>query len=132
MARKLTDKILTGGIVMRALLVSAMVLAGGAPLAADDKKEEKIDAKKLVGKWAVPPLNDTPLLEFAKDGKVQIKLFQNVGGTYKVEGNKLTLKLKVGNNDDEMILTITKLTDTELVTKDKDGKEEKFERFKDK
>lgn len=97
-----------------------------------DKKDEKIDPAKLVGKWAVEGLPDTALLEFSKDGKVAIKLFQNLAGTYTVDGNKLTLKLKVGGGEEEMALTVVKLTDAALVTKDKDGKEEKFERVKDK
>lgn len=112
------------------LLMGCLVLAFGGALAADDKKDEKIDPAKLVGGWCVPPLNDTALLEFTKDGKVKIKLFQNLEGTYKVSGSKLTMKLKVGLGEEEMAYTITKLTDTELVTKDKDGKEEKFERLK--
>lgn len=117
---------------MRALLGFALVLAAGGLSAADDKKDEKPDPKKLVGKWAVPGLKDTSLLEFTADGKVAIKLFQNLGGTYKLNGNTLTLKLKVGAGEEELALTVVKLTDAELVTKDKDGKEETFERVKDK
>lgn len=117
---------------MRLVLVGMLAAVIGLSAAADDKKDEKIDAKKLVGKWCVPPLNDTALLEFTKDDKVKLKLFQNVEGTYKVDGKKLTLKLKVGGGEEEMVLTIIKLTDTELVTKDKDGKEEKLERVKEK
>src|SRR5436190_14683288 len=37
-------------------------------------------------------------------------------GTYKVDGNKLTATVKVGNQERTIIRTVSKLTDTELVS----------------
>ena len=92
---------------------------------ADDKKDY---AKKIVGKWEVTKADEGTLpkgtiVVFDKDGK--FKAMENADakdsvfeGTYTVDGEKF--EVKIGDNTHKM--TITKLTDTELHTKDDDGK----------
>ena len=123
---------------MRAILGFglAVLLVAAAGASADDK----VDAKKLVGKWEPQglPAGAKATVEFTKDGKLLVNFgfgdkTDKSEGTYKVEGNKLTVELK----DRKTTQTITKLTDEDLAfkedTKDgKNGKEETFKRVKDK
>jgi len=111
-----------------------MAVAAGSP--ADDKAE-KIDAKKLIGKWEPP---DTPkgvsvVIEFTKDGKLVVSA--DVGGktekteaNYKLVGDRLTINGKLPGGEKRETLTVLKLTDAELVTKDERGKEETLKRVK--
>jgi len=125
---------------MRMLLGVGLVLALACGVTlADDKKDGKIDAKKLVGKWEPKDAakKDTGfVIEFTKDGKVSLtskakdKDFK-ADGTYKLDGDKLTLDLKFGGDSKSMTRTITKLTDTELASKDEGGKEDTLVRIKD-
>ena len=112
------------------VVLSAM---GLMPAAADDKPGEKIDGKKLVGKWT-PKDEKGPkfTIEFTKDGKVNMNIFDmKVDGTYKLEGNKITLTLKTEGKEETMTRTISKLTDEEIVSKDdKGGKEDTLVRVK--
>jgi uncharacterized protein (TIGR03066 family) len=109
------------------------VLIAGVGLAAD----EKIDAKKLVGKWEPKKKNENGsfVIEFTKDGKLT---FTASGGgkevkgdgTYKLDGNKLEMTTKFGDMERKMTRTINKLTDTELVSTDEKGKEDTLVRIK--
>jgi uncharacterized protein (TIGR03066 family) len=114
--------------------LAALVLS--LSLSADDKKDEKIDAKKLIGKWS-PKDKKELSIEFLKDGKLMVT-FSGDGkelkadGTYKLDGAKLTTTLKFGDKEDSHTRTITKLTDTELVSTDEKGKEDTLVRVKDK
>src|SRR5436309_3232157 len=112
---------------MRAILGCgvAAVLMISAGLTADDKKDEKIDAKKLVGKWEPGDgKKDAKVtIEFTKDGKLQIVAEFNgksekAEGTYKLDGNKLDVTLKLGGQEQKETLTVLKLTDDELTTED--------------
>ena len=117
---------------MRTLLGCALVLGmAGAVAAADDK----IDAKKLLGKWENKEQKFT--VEFLKDGKVSIAGGPDgslkADGTYKMDGNKLVLTVKFGDDEKKMTRTVSKLTDAELVSKDDEsGKEDTLTRVKDK
>jgi uncharacterized protein (TIGR03066 family) len=53
-------------------------------------------------------------------------------GAYKLEGNKLTATAKLGDRERTIARTITKLTDTELVSTDEKGKEKTLVRIKGK
>lgn len=97
--------------------------------------DEKIDGKKLVGKWQPKEqkADDTTkiVLEFTKDGKLDLSLDFNgmrskLNYSYKLDGNKLTTVGEKDGKEDKDTSTITKLTDTELVIK-KMGKEEALE-----
>jgi uncharacterized protein (TIGR03066 family) len=130
---------------MRALIaavasVAFLVLAGSAGAADEKEKDkEKVDLKKLVGKWepAKAEKDVKMVLEIAEKGKFTLHVtFNNktekVDGTYKLDGNKLEVEMKIGDDVMKETLTITKLTDTELVTKDSKGKEETMKRVKEK
>jgi uncharacterized protein (TIGR03066 family) len=119
---------------MRTLLGAAMVLATACGVTAAD---DKIDAKKLVGTWEPKEAKkgEDMKMEFTKDGKLILTANANgaqlkAEGTYKLEGNKLSFKMKFGDATQEDTVTITKLTDDELEGKDKDGKSEAYKRVK--
>ncbi len=119
---------------MRALLGVALVLGLACGVTAAD---EKIDAAKLIGKWKPKdPKKEDFTVDFKKDGKVTFaasggKDFK-IEGTYKLDGNKLTMKMSFGGKDEMMTRTISKLTDTELTSKDdKKGEEDTLVRVKE-
>jgi uncharacterized protein (TIGR03066 family) len=98
-----------------------------------------IDGKKLVGKWEpkTPKKGEDLKMEFTKDGKLLLTGNQGgkeekIEGTYKLDGDKLSFKLKIGDVSIDETVTITKLTDDELEGKDKDGKVEAFKKVKGK
>jgi uncharacterized protein (TIGR03066 family) len=128
---------------MRTVLGSALTaLVFCGALSADDKKDQKIDAKKLIGLWELKEKKEEQVtktvFEFAKDGRVgAVNILSGIEGgkiegTYKLDGSKLTLTMKVEGKEVVLTRTVTKLTDTELVTTDEKGKEFAFFRPKDK
>jgi uncharacterized protein (TIGR03066 family) len=93
--------------------------------------------KKIVGNWVIDKSSgDLPpgtTIEFTKDGKLSAMLKIDsqelkIEGTYKIEKDKLTVKLKVGDQSVEETATITKLDDSVLEIKDKDGKVDTFKK----
>ena len=122
---------------MKKLVASVVALAVFAGFAA---AETKIDAAKIVGKWELTKTTgDVPkgtVVEFLKDGKLAIVIEEdgkktNLGGTYKVDGDKLTVKISFNGKDlPEDTDTIKTLTDDELVTVDKEKKETAFKKKK--
>ena len=120
---------------MRTLIGCAMVVvlavAGGA--GADEK--DKIDGKKLVGTWEPNEAKGDAkhVIEFTKDGKLNIKAGAEVKyeGTYTLDGNKLSLTVKAGENEIKKMATILKLTDEVLEADGDDGKKS-FKRIKEK
>ncbi len=112
---------------MRAILGCglAVLVLFTAAAGAGDKKEEKIDAKKLIGKWEPSEAKKGAdvVIEFQKDGKLSIaanaagKEFK-IDGMYKVDGNKLELKLSFMGQEKSDTATILKLTDDELTTEE--------------
>ncbi|MBA4190037.1 MAG: TIGR03066 family protein [Planctomycetaceae bacterium] len=120
---------------MRALIGAIVVLGFAGFVTAQDKKDEKIDAKKLIGKWA--PVDDkAPVtIEFTDKGKLTLSIdiggkSEKIEGTYKLEGDKLEMVMSFGGKEQKETVTISKLTDEEMVGKDSKGKEEKFKRLK--
>jgi uncharacterized protein (TIGR03066 family) len=123
---------------MRAILgcglaVGLVILAGTTAAA----KDEKIDAKKLIGKWE--PKDDKKdakmVLEFAKDGKLTLSVdaagkTEKLAGSYKLAGNKLSVALKFGDQEIKEELTVLKLTDDEMQTEDSKGKKETMKKVK--
>src|ERR1700722_615303 len=74
--------------VMRVILGCALVASLVSGVAADD---EKIDTKKLIGKWEPKEENSKGkvMIEFSKDGKLTVTFSgkeDKIEGTYKVEG----------------------------------------------
>lgn len=95
--------------------------------------EEKPDyAKLIVGSWEASKADPGTVpvgtvIEFTKDGKVKATVKQGgaemtVEGTYKIEKDSVTMTIKVGDKERTQALTITKISDKEMSTKDKDGK----------
>jgi len=96
------------------------------------RADEKDYAKQIVGKWEVTKADENTIpkgaiVEFTKDGK--FKALEKDGdkevmfeGTYKVEGDKFVVTIKIGDDSHSNTVTITKMTDDEMHTKDKDGK----------
>jgi uncharacterized protein (TIGR03066 family) len=94
------------------------------------------NAKKLVGLWEVTKGEDVPkgtTVEFTKDGKLKLHAKVddkdlNASGTYKVEGNKLTVTVEFGGKSDTHTDTISKLSDDQLILENDKGKTTEFKR----
>jgi uncharacterized protein (TIGR03066 family) len=137
----------------------AIALAGCGSPASDSKsskdggkaegpKKEATNKEKIVGIWepaAKPKPGEADSIEFTADGKLKVTAKDDkgkpitMGGAYTVEGDKITSVLHgpddkplKGPDGKEMkeTATITKLTDTELVTKDEKGKTDEFKKKK--
>jgi uncharacterized protein (TIGR03066 family) len=115
--------------VSRMLAVGALVCLIGGIGQADEKTDY---AKAVVGKWEVSKADpgtvpEGALIEFTKDGKIKITAKKGteemvIEGTYKVDGNKFTFAVKLGDMEHKDTITITKISDKEMSTKDKDDK----------
>jgi uncharacterized protein (TIGR03066 family) len=114
---------------LKLLAVGAVVCL----ISAGTRAEDKIDyAKLIVGKWEVTKAEEGTLpvgtmIEFTKDGKLKINGKKDATelvfeGTYKVEGSKFNYVMKVGDDEHKDTIDIVKLTETEMSTKNKDGK----------
>jgi uncharacterized protein (TIGR03066 family) len=119
------------------IVLAALALSFGLTARADD---EKIDAKKLVGKWTAENEDSGAkvLMELGKDGKLKLTVTEKnakdvqVSGTYKLDGNKLVVTFKAGDKEHKETLTVVSVDDDELVIKDPKGKKEKYERVDEK
>ncbi|HEX3146485.1 MAG TPA: TIGR03066 family protein [Gemmataceae bacterium] len=126
---------------MKGILAACSVAFVLVAAASADDKEKKFDAAKFVGKWELTKSGDEnapkgAVVEFAKDMKVSITIDLNgkefkLDGTYKVDGDKITVKLKTPDGkEDEDTDTIKTLTDDMIVLVDKKGKETEFKKKK--
>lgn len=119
-----------------AAVAVALVVAGGVRAQDKDAKKDdkKVDAAKLVGKWELTKSTDAgapkgAIVEFTKDMKLKISIEFNgknldLDGTYKVDGDKLTVTIKSPDGkEDSDTDTIKSLTDEKVVLLDKEGKE---------
>ena len=91
----------------------------------------KGNADKIVGTWEVTkPGKGTPpgaTVEFTKDGKmIMTATGVKMEGQYKVEGDKITATMKLGEVEKKESLKIKSLTDTALVTEDEKGDVDEF------
>jgi uncharacterized protein (TIGR03066 family) len=111
-----------------------LVNGSGSALLAQGKDNT---AEKLVGKWEVSKsAGDLPIgatVEFTKDGKLIATLKADdqeikLEGTYKVEKDKILVKVKVGEEMIEEAVIIKKLTNTELEIEDKEAKVTTFKK----
>jgi uncharacterized protein (TIGR03066 family) len=125
---------------MRTGLGAALAVALAVTAAPADDKAEKIDGRKLVGKWRPTGKNVAEgvkaVIEFTKDGKIAIEMEKgdqrkSVKGAYKLTGDKLALSLDRGGKEDKETMTVTKLTDDDLVMEDPKGKVDTFKRVKE-
>jgi uncharacterized protein (TIGR03066 family) len=126
---------------MRTLLGGLLAaLTFGVGVSAEDKKDDKIDAKKLIGKWELKDLKGRTggVIEYTKEGEVTYThVLKGEKGSsytlnYKLDGNKLVVILYTNPREKTVTRTVAKLTDDELVLKDLKGKEQAFTRIKDK
>lgn len=121
--------------MIRTWLVFSLLLASACTAAAF---QDKIDGKLLVGKWepekAPPGLKI--VLEFMKDDKLKLEIEvqdkkEKVEGTYKLEGDQLTMTMKREGQEVSQKLTVVKLNDKEAVMKDdKRNDEQTLKRIK--
>jgi uncharacterized protein (TIGR03066 family) len=116
---------------MRILVGTGLMLfMACAVVAADD-----IDVKKLLGKWEHE--KEKFVIDFAKDGKLSVTGDKGgetftAKGTYKVDKNKLTLTVELGGKEKVVKRIVSKLTDTELVSKEEgEDKEDTLKRVKE-
>ena len=119
--------------VLAGLLGVVMVAFATNAQAQDD------NAKKIVGVWEVAKAGgDLPAgstIEFTKDGMIKavVKvegMEVKLDGTYTVAKEKLTVKIKVADQNIEEVATIKKLTDDALEIEDKDKKVDVFKKKK--
>jgi uncharacterized protein (TIGR03066 family) len=114
---------------LRLLTVGAIVCL----LSAGARAEEKPDlAKQIVGKWECTKADEGTLpvgaiVEFGKDGKMKTifkmgDMEMKLEGTYTVEAHKFTFKLKQGDMEHMDTITVTKISDKEMVTENGEGK----------
>ena len=121
---------------MRSIIGAVVVLAlAGFTTAAG---QEKIDGKKLIGKWEPADLAGARMVvEFADKGKVTVSVEKGgkstkVEGTYKLDGNKLTMTMKFMEKEVKEEVKLTKLTDDEMEGENSKGMKEGFKRIKEK
>ena len=123
------------------LLVAGFVVVGlTAGVRAEKKEEKKDNAKLLLGSWEATKAAEGTLpvgavVTFEKDGKFKTVVKEDGkemahGGTYKVDGDKFTLTMKFGEEENKLTITIKKISDTELITSSQDGKVVEFKRKK--
>ena len=102
--------------------------------------DEKDNPRLVVGKWKVVKASPGtfPLgtvLDLSKDDKVKVigkrdgKEFIHAG-TYKVDGARIIITVTVGGEEQKHTLTITKITDTEMVTEHGGGGTIEFKKEK--
>jgi uncharacterized protein (TIGR03066 family) len=109
--------------VMR-LVVSGVILC---VLFVESRAEDKTDnATRVIGKWQV--VKATPgtfplgtLLDLSKDDKVKVTAKRDDKeviheGTYNVEGANIIITVKVKGEKQKHVLTITKISETDMVT----------------
>jgi len=111
------------------LAVGLVVGLAGAGARGEDKPDY---AKLIVGKWEVTKADEGTappgaVIEFTRDGKVKVTFKKDdaetmIEGTYKIEGDAFVVTHKRGEEEHTQTITITKITDTEMSTKNKDGK----------
>jgi uncharacterized protein (TIGR03066 family) len=118
---------------MGGAMIVMLALVGGGQ--ADDTKDEKIDGKKLIGKWEPKEAKgDRKIaIEFTKDGKMNVSADSGAAfeGTYQLDGKKLTFQIKLGENEVKKTVTVIRLTDDEFESEGDDGKKA-FRRMKGK
>ena len=119
--------------VFAGLLGVALIVFAGTAQGQDD------NAKKIVGTWELSKAGgDLPagsVIEFTKGGKLIATIKADgmdvkLDGTYKVEKTKLTVKIKVMDQNIEEVVTIKKLTDDAMELEDKDKKLDVFKKKK--
>jgi uncharacterized protein (TIGR03066 family) len=114
-----------------------LVLALAGLSFAADKDPAATNKKNIVGVWEVSKSDSGAppgaTVEFTKDGKMIVTIkdgdkTEKVEGTYTIDKDSITSKLKIGDQTKEETVKIKKLTDKELSVEDKDGKKDEFKK----
>jgi uncharacterized protein (TIGR03066 family) len=115
----------------------AMILCAGTARAQDDNAKKIVAIWELVKAGSPDGLPVGAIIEFTKDMKLSATIKMDGGdmkltGTYKLEKDKLTVKVTIPGNDTpiEETVTIKKLTDDALEVEDKDKKVDVFKKKK--
>jgi uncharacterized protein (TIGR03066 family) len=118
--------------VMKLLAVGVVFCLLGSLAVAEKKKAD--NAKLAVGTWEVTKTHDGGppkggVVEFTKDGKIKVTgeqngMKQSFEGTYKIDGTKMVLTFKIGDNETPVDLTIDKLDEKTFATTSSQGKVE--------
>ena len=118
--------------VMKLLAVGVVFCLLGSLAVAEKKKAD--NAKLAVGTWEVTKTHDGGppkggVVEFTKDGKIKVTgeqngMKQSFEGTYKIDGAKMVLTFKIGDNETPVDLTIDKLDEKTFATTSSQGKVE--------
>lgn len=130
--------------MLRLMLAGLVVAVMGSVVLADAKKAEKdkkaekkpaISADMLVGSWETKSKEGTTVIEFAKDGKLNIKMTMGaksveIKGTYALKGDKLETTIAFMGKEKKETMTVDTLTATKLVTVDSMGKKDEFTKKK--
>ena len=121
-------RLMGAGVIVCVLAVG--IRAGG----------EKDNPKRVVGKWKV--VKATPgtfplgtILDLSKDDKVRVIRSRDGkesihAGTYEVDGATIVITVKVEGEEQKHTLTITKISDTEMVTEHGGGGTIEFKKEK--
>jgi uncharacterized protein (TIGR03066 family) len=109
--------------VLRLLVAGVLGCALAVGTRADDKTD---NATQVVGKWTVVKASPGtfPLgtvMELSKNGRVKVTAKRDGKeviheGTYQVEGARIIITVKVKGEEQTHVLTITRISDTDLVT----------------
>ena len=123
--------------VLRLMGAGVIVCALAVGIRADDGKD---NPKRVAGQWQV--VKATPgtfplgtVLDLSKDDKAKVvgsrdgKEFLHAG-TYAVDGAKIIITVKVAGQEQKHTLTITKSSDTEMVTEHGGGGTIEFKKEK--
>ncbi len=120
--------------VLSMAIAATFVLAFSTFAVAADNK------KLLVGKWEAVKVDPDSLpvgtiVEFMADGKLKVTMKMDgkettMDGTYTVDGDSFTYKMKIGDDEHSQKITIKKISETELDTADPDKKNASFKKVK--
>ena len=100
---------------------------------------DAIDKDKIVGVWEITKTEDGAppgtRAEFGKDGSLKFTFKDGdkliVGtGTYKLDGAKLVVTVKVDGKESSETATVAKLSDDAMTTKDEHGKATDYKKIK--
>lgn len=121
---------------MKSLCAAVLGLAALFALTSSAKAD---DAAKLLGKWEVTESGgETPkgaIVEFQKDGKMTAIVNQDgnelkLSGTYKLDGKKLKVELKLEEQKIEHEFTVKFKSDEELELANADGNKDTLKKKK--
>ena len=127
------------GDAMRAILTCAAIVGAAGWAAAEEPNPPPLDAAKLVGRWEAKgdPEKRRVVFEFAAQGKLVVRITRKgeetgkAEGTYKVDGRKLTLTLKLAGVENDRVVDVARLADGVLVGTGEQGRPLLLARVKD-